>query len=91
VRECKRTFILSYVFEGKGEARVFALDDADFAKGAFADYAQQAEVVEVDWGACGQRCWVVVAVVVVIIVMVQHDMLQANAPWSVKTTGLPLL
>ena len=46
--ECdERTFILAYVLEGEGEPGVFSLDDADFAKGALADDAQQTEVVEV--------------------------------------------
>ena len=43
-----RTLIFANVLEGKREARVLALDDADLAKGALADDAQQAEVVEVD-------------------------------------------
>lgn len=44
----RRTFIFADVLEGKGEAGVFALDDADLAKGAFSDDAQEAKVVEVD-------------------------------------------
>ena len=46
----KHTFILSYVLECKCEAGVLALDNAHLAKGALADDAQQAEVVEVDLG-----------------------------------------
>lgn len=42
------TFILTDIFEGKRETRVFALDDTNFAKSTFADYTQQAEVVQVD-------------------------------------------
>ena len=41
------TFVFSYVLERECEARVFALDNAHLAKGALADDAQQAEVVEV--------------------------------------------
>lgn len=44
---CKQTFIFSYVLERKCEAGVLALDNAHFAKGTFADDAQQPEVVEV--------------------------------------------
>lgn len=47
MRRCRQTFIFSYVLERKGEAGVFALDNAHFAKGSFADDSQQAEVVEV--------------------------------------------
>ena len=43
------TFILADVFEGESEARVFALNDADFAESTLAHHAQEAEVVEVDW------------------------------------------
>jgi hypothetical protein len=79
------TLILSDVLEGKGQAGILSLDDADLAEGALADYTQQPEVVEVDWetwsagrvagggggsGGCGGR---------------------GDAPWSVKTTGFPLL
>lgn len=46
---CRQTFILAYVLERECEAGVLALDDADLAKGALADDAQQAEVVEVHW------------------------------------------
>ena len=42
------TFVLADVLEGKREAGVFALDDADLAKRALADDTEQAEVVEVD-------------------------------------------
>jgi hypothetical protein len=42
------TLILPDVLESKGETGVFPLDDADLAKGALADDAQQAEVVEID-------------------------------------------
>ena len=52
VRRCRQTFIFSYVLERKCEAGVFALDDAHFAKGSFADDSQQPEVVEVH--GCGQ-------------------------------------
>jgi hypothetical protein len=45
------TFVLADVLERKGEAGVLALDDAHLAKGALADDAQQAEVVEVHCGA----------------------------------------
>ena len=45
-----RTFIFSYILERKGEARVFSLDDAHLSECALAHDAQQAEVVEVDWG-----------------------------------------
>lgn len=37
------------VLEGKGEAGVFPLDDADLSEGAAADDAQEAEVVEAHW------------------------------------------
>jgi hypothetical protein len=47
VRKCKQTFIFSYVLERKRQAGVFALDDAHFAKGSFADDAQQPKVVEI--------------------------------------------
>lgn len=47
---CERTFILAQVFEGEGQAGVFALDDADLAKGALADDAEEFEVVELDCG-----------------------------------------
>lgn len=36
------------VFEGKGEARIFALHNPDLAKRSFADDAQEAKVVEID-------------------------------------------
>lgn len=42
-----RTFIFSYVLERKGEARVFALDNAHFTECALANDSQQPEVVEV--------------------------------------------
>jgi hypothetical protein len=45
------TFVFAYVLERKGEAGVFALDDAHLAEGALSDDAQQAEVVEVHCGA----------------------------------------
>jgi hypothetical protein len=45
------TFVFAYVLERKGEAGVFALDNAHLAKGALSDDAQQAEVVEVHCGA----------------------------------------
>lgn len=44
-----RTLLLADVFEGKGQAGFLALDDADLAKGAFSDDAQETEVVQVDW------------------------------------------
>ena len=47
VRRCRQTLIFSYILERKCEAGVLALDDAHFAKGSFADYSQQPEVVEV--------------------------------------------
>lgn len=47
MRECKQTFIFSYVLERECEAGVLALNNAHFAKGSFADDAQQPEVVEV--------------------------------------------
>lgn len=47
VSGCRQTFIFPYVLERKGEASIFALNDAHFAKGALADDAQQPEVVEV--------------------------------------------
>jgi hypothetical protein len=43
-----RTFIFANVLERVGGAVVFALDDADFAKSAFADDAEETEVIEVD-------------------------------------------
>lgn len=43
----RRTFIFADVFEGKGQASVLALDDADLAEGAAAYHPQEAEVVEV--------------------------------------------
>ena len=71
------TLILPDVLEGKGQAGVLPLDDADLAEGSLADYTQQPEVVEIHWGSmvsgpdgCGGR---------------------GQAPWSVKTTGFPLL
>lgn len=52
-----RTFIFAYVLERVGGTVVFALDDADFAKGAFADDAEETEVVEVDLSSSTcQRC-----------------------------------
>jgi hypothetical protein len=45
------TFVFAYILERKGEAGVFALDDAHLAEGALSDDAQQAEVVEVHCGA----------------------------------------
>lgn len=43
-----RTFIFADVLECVGGPIVFALNDADFAKGALADDTQEAEVIEVD-------------------------------------------
>lgn len=54
----ERTFIFSNVLERKRQPCVLALDDAHFAKGTFANNAQQAEVIEVDCnvrGVHGQR------------------------------------
>ena len=47
MRQCRQTFIFSYVLERKREAGVLALDNAHFAKGSFAYDAQQPEVVEI--------------------------------------------
>jgi hypothetical protein len=84
----RRTFIFSYVLERKREARVFALDDAHLAECALADNSQQSEVVEVYW----------VGVLVMLRTLLLHMAGSrgrcgrvADAPWSVKTTGLPLL
>ena len=44
-----RTFILSDVFERKGQAGILALDDAHFTKGTFADDTQKFEMVEVHY------------------------------------------
>lgn len=46
----RRTFIFADILECKGQAGIFALDNADLAKGAFAHDAQEAEVVEVNCG-----------------------------------------
>jgi len=43
----RRTFILTDVLECVGAAIVFPFHDADFAKGALADDAEEAKVVEV--------------------------------------------
>lgn len=45
-----RTFILANILERVGGAIIFTLDDADFAKGALAYDAEEAEVVEVHCG-----------------------------------------
>jgi len=42
-----QTLIFANVLEGKGQAGVSSLDDADLAKGAFADDSKKAEVIEV--------------------------------------------
>lgn len=73
------TLILSDVLEGKGQAGILSLDDADLAEGALADYTQQPEVVEVDW-----EMWSAGRVV-------GGGGGRGDAPWSVKTTGFPLL
>ena len=44
-----RTFIFPYVFEGKCEAGILALDYANLAKGSLPYHAEQSEVIEVDW------------------------------------------
>lgn len=49
----RHTLILPNILEGKRQARVFALDYADFAEGAFADDAKESEVVQVDWTTSG--------------------------------------
>ncbi len=43
-----RTFIFANVFEGKGQACILSLDDADLAKGPFTDDTQETEVIEID-------------------------------------------
>jgi D-lyxose ketol-isomerase len=42
-------FIFSDVFECEGKTGIFAFDNSNFAKGTFAYYSQEAEVVEVDF------------------------------------------
>lgn len=42
------TFIFANVLEGKGQAGVLSLDDADLSKCTFAHHAQKSEMVEVD-------------------------------------------
>lgn len=42
-----RTFIFAYILQGKGETRIFSLDNSYFSKGSSADDSQQSEVVEV--------------------------------------------
>ena len=41
------TLIFPYVFEGKGQASVLALDDANLPEGSFAHNPQKSEVIEV--------------------------------------------
>ena len=43
-----RTFIFANVLQCERQARVFPLDDSNLAKGATADDAQEAKVVEAD-------------------------------------------
>lgn len=45
----EHTLLLANIFEGKCQACVFPLDNANLSKGAFSDHAKEAEVVEVDW------------------------------------------
>lgn len=44
-----RTFIFADVFEGKCQARVFTLNNANFAKGPLAHDSQKPEMIEIDW------------------------------------------
>lgn len=50
------TLILPDVLEGKSQAGVLALDDANLAEGSLADDAQQAEVIEVHCGLVSGWC-----------------------------------
>jgi hypothetical protein len=101
------TFVFSYVLERECEARVFALDNAHLAKGALADDAQQAEVVEVHCSPFVSSVAVRASVCGVasdgpraadsdsesgpMTLRTAPRGGQLYAPWSVKTTGLPLL
>lgn len=44
----QHTFFFSNIFQRKGQTGIFSFDDPDFAKGSFADDAEQTEMVEVD-------------------------------------------
>ena len=80
------TLILSDVLEGKGQAGVLALDDADLAKGSLADDTQQAKVIEVHWGELVSGCFGGGRG------SDGCDVGESGCiPWSVKTTGFPLL
>lgn len=70
------TLVLSDVLEGKRQTGVFALDDANLAEGSLADDTQQPKVVEIHW-RYGQRTG--------------GRGEFGCIPWSVKTTGFPLL
>lgn len=96
---CRRTFIFSYVLEGKGEAGVLALDNAHLAKSSFADDSQQPEVVEVHCGRgqqgshsqAVQRVGMAAGTTASVRAGCSRTSEGADAPWSVNTTGLPLL
>lgn len=105
MRRWRQTFIFSYILEGKCEAGVFALDDAHFAKGSFAYDAQQPEVVEVHCGVGSDsfsrrhhergRCRSNAAGAMTPACSTCNSNSELRTrnytPWSVKTTGLPLL
>jgi hypothetical protein len=95
---CKPTFVLPYVLERKCEARVLALDDAHLAKGALADYTQQPEVVEVHCvplsvSLLRRGSWLAIDVCLLCWTLIgtMESRLCDYAPWSVNTTGFPLL
>jgi hypothetical protein len=69
------TFIFAYVLESKGQAGVLSLYDADLAKGALADDAEQSKVVEA-------HCCTSMSS--------SLGVSLEGLPSSVKTTGLPL-
>ena len=53
---CWLTLVFANILEGKRQAGVFALDDANLAKCAPADNPQKTKVVEADWKSfCQQR------------------------------------
>jgi hypothetical protein len=43
-----RTFIFPDIFQGKGQAGVFAFDNSDFAKSTLAHNPKKAEMIETD-------------------------------------------
>ena len=85
---CRPTFIFPYILQRKREAGVFALDDAHLAEGALAYNSQQAEVVEVH---CVGVSLPIPPIMPYLYLSIGLSMPADNAPWSVNTTGLPLL